>query len=797
MSTGTPMQRFRQMHRAIIASVALIAVILFGVLFILKHNRNKSSPQTTGEADSASCATCHAEIVETYRQTGMGRSFHRLNPKQTWEDFQNRNTLHHQPSGMTYTMLQHDGTFYESRQTTGYEGKLTAPYKKQIDYVIGSGNHAHTYLHRSPEGKLIELPVSWYTELDGHWAMSPGYDQPTQMDLRRAIGTDCMFCHNGYPQLNQDSANHSDSAIFPSNLPEGIDCQRCHGSGAAHVKAAQTPGASLTAIRAAILNPAHLSRDRQMDVCKQCHLETTSLPLPNSIRKYDRKAFSFKPGELLTDYTLYFDHKPGTGFDDRFEVAHQVYRLAKSQCFLKSEMTCTTCHNPHQAYRGEQAIAHYVAACERCHTTPHLAVKGSAPITAQSNCLTCHMWKRRTQDVVHVVMTDHYIQRFKPKSDLLAPLKEVIPTYREEVVPYYPKSLSALSDGELYDAVAQVSSEANLKEGLPRLQHALEQQKPVQADFYFALAIAYAKSGSDSEAIRWFDETLQHPDHQPSTLRELAAALGRMNQLPHAAQVGEQSIAATPGDPLALSNLGNIYLRMGRLQEARTSLQKALSIDPDLADANNLLGLVQIQLNDPSAAETAFRKAIQVQPDLAEAQMNLGSLLMSRGDIPQAEFYLQEAIKRNPNSAEIHRNYALALASNRLFDRASTQMAEAVRLRPQSSELQSDLGDILVAAGHIAEARQQYIRAIQLDGKQTKAHLGLAAILMAQNNIAQAEQEYRMAIDSNPNNGEAHLALADLLAKRGDLTAARQQLQLAAQSDDPNARQIALRALQQ
>jgi Flp pilus assembly protein TadD len=797
MSTGAPIQRSHYIRLAIVV-ISLIVVVLFTVLFIQRHDQNKSTSQisNSGYVDPASCANCHEQIVETYRQTGMGRSFHRLNPKQTGEDFQNRNTIHHQPSGMTYTMLERDGAFYESRQTADYEGRPTEPYEKRIDYVIGSGNHAHTYLHRSPEGKLIELPVSWYTELGGSWAMSPGYDQPSQMDFRRAIGTDCMFCHNGYPQIDQD-ANRVDAAIFPANLPEGIDCQRCHGPGAAHVKAAETPDAALTTIRSAILNPAHLTRDRQMDVCKQCHLETTSLPLPNSIRKYNRAPFSFKPGNSLTDYALYFDHKPGTGFDDRFEVAHQAYRLAKSKCFLKSEMTCTTCHNPHQAYRGEQAVAHYIAACEKCHSTPHPSVKDGGPVTAQPNCLTCHMWKRRTEDVVHVVMTDHYIQRLKPKSDLLAPLKEIIPTYRGEVVPYYPKSLNDISQGELYSTVAQVSSEANLQNGLQRLQNALKKDKPTEGSFYFALAIAYAKSGNDTEAIHWFDETLHHPDHPPSTLRELAAALSRLNQLPRAATIGEQAVAANPNDPHAQENLGNIYLRMGRLQDAQVYLRKALSIDPDLADANNLLGLVQTQMNNTSEAETAFRKAIQIQPNLAEAQMNLGSLLMNHRDIAQAEFYLQEAIRLDPNSSEAHRNYALLLASKRSFDQASAQMAEAIRLRPQSAELQSDSGDILVANGRIAEAQQRYRQALQLDAKQTKAHMGLAAILMAQNKSAQAEQEYRLALNSEPRNGEAHMALAEILARRGDLSGARQQLEMAAQSDDPNAREAAMQALRQ
>jgi hypothetical protein len=68
--------------------------------------------------------------------------------------------------------------------------------------------------------------------------------------------------------------------------------------------------------------------------------------LPHSILKIDKTPFSYRPGEPLPDYELSFDHKAGTGYDERMEVAQQAYRLRKSACFLKSQMTCITCHNP-------------------------------------------------------------------------------------------------------------------------------------------------------------------------------------------------------------------------------------------------------------------------------------------------------------------------------------------------------------------------------------------------------------------------------------------------------------------
>ena len=59
--------------------------------------------------------------------------------------------------------------------------------EKRIDLVVGSGNHARTYLHRTSEGKLTELPVSWYSEKGGYWAMSPGCDRSDPEDLTRSF----------------------------------------------------------------------------------------------------------------------------------------------------------------------------------------------------------------------------------------------------------------------------------------------------------------------------------------------------------------------------------------------------------------------------------------------------------------------------------------------------------------------------------------------------------------------------------------------------------------------------------
>src|SRR5262249_6954320 len=127
-------------------------------------------------------------------------------------------------------------------------------------------------------------------------------------------------------------------------------------------------------IRAAIFNPgrvkpASLDSAGSMEVCMQCHLETTSTPLPNVIRRFDRGPFSYRAGEPLSSFEMFFDHAPGTGHEAKFEIVNSVYRLRQSRCYLRSngKLICLTCHNPHDVRHGSEASERYNAVCRQCH----------------------------------------------------------------------------------------------------------------------------------------------------------------------------------------------------------------------------------------------------------------------------------------------------------------------------------------------------------------------------------------------------------------------------------------------
>ncbi len=337
--------------------------------------------------------------------------------------------FYHQPSNRWYRVLRRDGKPYLRRWQLDSKDAESNVLEQSIDYTIGSGAHAQTFLHRTPDGRLFELPLSWYSANGGFWAMSPGYDRPDHSDFRRQVSDPCLFCHS--------SAMHS------------IDCQRCHAATARH-----------------FANPKG-----QIDVCLQCHLQTTSRALPDSIPAPGRTGFSSR---------LHFDHAPGTGYDEKFEVNGAAYRLMKSKCFTSGKLLCATCHDPHNLRKVDVA-----AACRTCHASPHTA----------ADCVSCHMRRRRTEDAIHVVLTDHKIQR-RPPADPLAPLRESTAIYRGPVVPFYPKSVDPASL-----AIAQVKDASNLEEGIRQLAaipgHPLELANAyLQAGRYREAAAQFRKAGA-------------------------------------------------------------------------------------------------------------------------------------------------------------------------------------------------------------------------------------------------------------------------------------------------------------
>ncbi|MEO8370410.1 MAG: tetratricopeptide repeat protein [Candidatus Solibacter sp.] len=607
-----------------------------------------AAAQPPGYAEANSCAACHAKLAESYARTGMARSFGAITQGSALPAMKD-GELRHDASAQTFSLAVRDGVAWLRRAQDAFV------IEKPVNYWIGSGNHARSYLSRSAAGELLELPATWYAENGGHWGMSPGYAGPAHAGFSRKINFSCMFCHNAYPAVEAGQRK----TIFPARLPQGIDCQRCHGPGKAHVEAAQR-GAPVDQVRGAIVNPARLEPARRMEVCLQCHMETTSLRLPASITRFDRGAFSYRPGEPLESYALHFDHAPGAGHEDKFEFSSSPYRLQKSACFQKSagQMTCTTCHNPHDVPRGADAEARYSQACRGCHSG---ALSAAHP--AATACISCHMPRRAPSDAVQVAVTDHYIRK-RPEA---APSPAVeandltTPPYRGPVLPYYPPDLAHTPENELYVAVAQVTHEANLAKGIPLLEAAIARAQPKSGEFYLELAEAYRHNGQPAKAIAAYQQAIARAPADWRPVYGIGNSLAATGDLAGAVRSLRRAAELAPRDAAPLQAMAKVLTRQGRLGDAVATLRKAVDLEPENAEARNDLGAALFRNGDAAGAWQAVREAVRLRPEVAAIRVNLAELAARRGEFAEARGHFEFALRLDPNYYEAHLKLARLL----------------------------------------------------------------------------------------------------------------------------------------
>jgi Flp pilus assembly protein TadD len=321
--------------------------------------------------------------------------------------------------------------------------------------------------------------------------------------------------------------------------------------------------------------------------------------------------FSFTPGEPLANFELVFDHAPGAGHDDKFEIVNSsAYRLRKSPCFLgsKGAMTCTTSHDPHTT------VANYSNACRKCHP----GMSAGHP-RAATECISCHMPRRQTDDVVNAMMTDHWIQHRPPPRDLTKARP-----YRGEVVPCYPSP-------PLYLAVAQVALQNNAVEGAARLSRQLAQLRPREPEFYMVL-------GQARNSVDAFEYALRIRPDSPRILIALTGALKSAGQFSRAAATLKRAIQISPDNTAAWYQSGAVDFSFGHIPEAIDKMRKAVALDPDFAGGRTGLAEVLWRAGKIDEAEDDLREALRMNPYDPEAYDLMGRVLAGKGHAPESLF---------------------------------------------------------------------------------------------------------------------------------------------------------------
>ncbi len=314
-----------------------------------------------GWADESSCIDCHQQ-AESFSKTGHAQTLICATHPSSRELLAQMAADPRVLDEQTVIEVSPEAVLVRTSQA----GTTT---RVELDWCFGSGHHARTWTSILPDssGATDQLEFRWSCYRDDVVDVTPGQPREPGPGHFGKLGVlfdgpkafRCFACHSSY--LPERSG-----AIDQDQLIPGIGCQRCHGPRQSHVLS-----------QGEVSDPLWQPADRldAVNRCAQCH----------------RRADELTPEEITTANTAI--------------VRFQPVGLVQSACFQHSEMSCTTCHDPHTpaAEQDMQGIWQ----CIQCHSPENsehvLCADGQS-----DDCLSCHM--PAVQMDAPLRFTDHWIR---------------------------------------------------------------------------------------------------------------------------------------------------------------------------------------------------------------------------------------------------------------------------------------------------------------------------------------------------------------------------------------------------
>jgi Cytochrome c554 and c-prime len=364
-------------YRSSLITVLFIVSCMLLFSKCINNEKDKSATATvtaySDYAGSASCASCHKAISDTHNNTAHFHTSEIAAEKNIKGSFNNgKNTFAYNDIEMI-AMEKADSGMYQVAYINGVEKK-----RERFDITIGSGTKGQSYASWVGD-KLVQLPITYFTSAAA-WSNSPGY--PNKIAFNRPVTSRCLECHTTYAEKISPPEKEPE-AFDKRRIVLGVDCEKCHGPAAEHVKfQTQNPNEKTARF---IINPAAFSRQQSLDMCALCH--------GGRLQK-SKPSFQFKAGDKLQDY--FAIDTVGRDINSIDVHGNQFGLLAASKCFkMSTTLTCNTCHDPHKNEKGNSQV--FAERCNTCHNDKHkdaLLCKMTSTLSKDDltgNCVNCHM----------------------------------------------------------------------------------------------------------------------------------------------------------------------------------------------------------------------------------------------------------------------------------------------------------------------------------------------------------------------------------------------------------------------
>ncbi|HNB81471.1 MAG TPA: multiheme c-type cytochrome, partial [Chitinophagaceae bacterium] len=470
----------------------------------------------------------------------------------------------------------------------------------------------------------------------GTWDLAPGFEHGKNSRFDRKIETECITCHNAYPDPVAGSMNKY------RTVPLGIDCERCHGPGSIHV-AAKLKGDRVDTSREkdyTIVNPANLSTSEQNNLCQRCHLQGIAVLNPG------KTFFDFQPSDQLKSVMNVF--MPAySGEDKHMIMASHVERMKMSACYLRSEkLSCVTCHNPHISVRSTPRTQ-FNQSCQSCH-------KASASCTGSKetrnkngdDCVQCHMPKNGSIDIPHVAVTDHFIRRNPEASEMKSVVQFIgLRCYNNDHPDARTRARAWMEYFERYDSRPVFLDSCLLelkKTGMPE-----EDAKDDDVVRYYFLREDFTRLTTmaktcDASSLKNAWTAYRYGEACVKT-RQPAAAIPFL----------QRACSLMPLVPEYQLKLANAWLDVNNLKEAYRILEPMKTEYPRNADVWFTLGYIAMQNKESGQAIYYNQQCLLLHPDKEQALINLAVLYHQRNQTHLIRPLLYRVLKRNPGHVQV------------------------------------------------------------------------------------------------------------------------------------------------
>jgi Flp pilus assembly protein TadD len=547
-----------------------------------------------GYVGSEACKPCHEALYGSFARHSMARSGLRplASLDQKWLatifDAAASQSIVSAHGDLSYRPYREGGKYFVEERMLAPDGKEVQSWVEPLTFALSAGSYGMAFYFRKGS-RIYQAPIDYYA-MRARWDMDPGAAEGNPR-FSKSLDSFCISCHSDYPRRRVDVDD-----VFFDPMPRGIGCERCHGPGEKHVKSL-LPGD--------IVNPAHLSSTRQLDVCAQCHQSSLAT------LRADRDEFSYRPGTPLDSFRVNYLGEPPE--PDRFELLAHPERMVRSACFRGSggKLTCTSCHDPHRS-SFEQPAAWWDAKCDACHHDHPCTEQPAVRAAQNDHCINCHMRRGSPPNLPLVTVTDHWIQRRPPPSrpehahpQRLVAWSTVIgdPVSGDDLLAVRAVAEGRADPSFAHDAARLTASALDRRPHVPRLYRGLashferlgEPQNAARAYaallrfdpderaalFGYATAMQAAGSpGGDAEAMRAIDRLLALDPDDPGALEMKATSLFRNGKIDEAAPLFARAAAAGTTTAPSHVALAALALRAGRSKEAVAELEAARCIEP-------------------------------------------------------------------------------------------------------------------------------------------------------------------------------------------------------------------------